>query len=154
VNALYSTEFYELARDRLRPKGVIAQWLPFHSLAPLSAASIARTFIDIFPNSVLWIDPVTKSDGVLLGTKDTSVPIGCSWPGFARTPLQRDLDEAGVRQNLALDQEQLKRYAGYGKLVSDDNQLLTYGKAQVCYIGLVRENFELLHLANEKVVVP
>jgi len=39
-------------------------------------------------------------------------------------------------------------------VVSDDNQLLAYGKALFCYMGLVKENFELLHRANDRVAVP
>jgi hypothetical protein len=71
-----------------------------------------------------------------------------------RTQIKRDLDEKEVRQNLVLDAKELKRYGAYGEVVSDDNQLLTYGKALVCYLGLVKENFELLHRVNDKVVVP
>jgi spermidine synthase len=154
VNALYSREFYELARNRLGPKGVIAQWLPIYLTAPIYSASIARAFIDVFPNSVLWIDPETKGDGILLGTKDDSVPLGTGWPGFARTHIKRDLDEKEVRQNVVLDATDLKRYGAYGKVVSDDNQLLTYGKALFFNMRLGRENLELLHRVSDKVVVP
>jgi hypothetical protein len=154
VNALYSRQFYELARERLGQNGVIAQWLPFHCVAPLSCASIAKTFIDVFPNAILWIDPDTKHDGILLGTKDDSVPLGTSWPGFARTDLKRDLSQDEVRQNMLLDAKQLKQYAAYGEVVNDDNQLLAYGKALVCYFGLVKENFQLLQRVNDKIVAP
>ncbi|MCB1839667.1 MAG: hypothetical protein KDI61_05335, partial [Alphaproteobacteria bacterium] len=30
VNSLYSLEFYQLARSKLSPNGIIAQWLPYH----------------------------------------------------------------------------------------------------------------------------
>jgi hypothetical protein len=154
VNALYSRRFYELARDRLSPKGVIAQWLPFHCVAPLYSASIAKTFVDVFPNAILWIDPDTKHDGILIGTKDESVLLGTSWPGFSRADCKRDLNQEEVQKNVVLDAKQLKRYAAYGDVVNDDNQLLCYGKALVCYLGLLKENFELLHRANEAVVIP
>ena len=102
VNALYSREFYELAWKRLGPKGVIAQWLPFHVVAPHYAASIAKTFIDVFPNAILWIDPDSKN-GILLGTKDNSVTLATGWPGFARTSIPRDLSQEEVLKNIALD---------------------------------------------------
>ena len=154
VNALYSREFYQLARNRLGPKGVIAQWLPFHSVAPLYSASIARTFLAVFPNAALWLDPDTKHDGILLGTKDNSVPLTTRWPGFARNPIQRNLDPNEARQNVVLNTKELERYAACGQVVSDDNQLLTYGQALICYVGLIKENFELLHRANDKIMVP
>jgi spermidine synthase len=154
VNALYSKEFYELARNRLSPKGVIAQWLPFHCVAPLYSASVAKTFVDVFPNAVLWVDPETKRDGILLATKDDAVDLATTWPGFSRTVMERDLDEAGVRQSVFLNPKQLRQYAAYGRVVSDDNQLLNYGNALFCNIGLVNENFDLLRRVNPKIVPP
>ncbi|HVM47887.1 MAG TPA: fused MFS/spermidine synthase [Candidatus Acidoferrum sp.] len=154
VNALYSRQFYELARARLGPKGVIAQWLPFHCVSPLSAAAIARTFVAVFPNAVLWMDPETKHDGVLLGTKDDSSPLGSAWPGFARAPIKRDLDQEQVRRCIMLNTAQLKRYSAWGQVVSDDNQLLGYGKALVCQQGLMKENYALLRRANPQVGEP
>jgi predicted membrane-bound spermidine synthase len=154
VNALYSREFYELARGRLGDKGVIAQWLPYYCVSPLHAASIARTFMEVFPNAVLWIDPDTKNDGILLGTRDSSVPLGTVWPGFVRTAVGRDLNEEQARRQIVLDVQQLRRYAAFGQVITDDNQLLAYGKSQYCNTGLLKENFELLRRANAQVVVP
>jgi len=154
VNNLYSREFYELASKRLSPKGVIAQWLPFHSVAPHSAVSIARTFAEAFPNAVLWIDPESTSDGILLGTKDASLDIARTWQGFARTHIKRDLTRKEVQQNIALNPEMLKRYGAYGEIITDDNQLLAYGGALYFYIGLIQKNFELLHRINDKIKMP
>jgi hypothetical protein len=154
VNALYSREFYQLARERLGPDGIIAQWLPFHCVAPLHSASIARTFTEVFPNAILWLDPQAKTDGILLGTKDDSVPLGERWPGFARNGIKRDMDEPTVREGVMLNPRELEKYSANGIVVSDDNQILTYGKALFCYLGTVKENFELLHRANDKVAVP
>lgn len=145
VNALYSKQFYELARGRLEAKGVIAQWLPLHSIAPRSAASIARTFTAVFPNAVLWIDPDSKIDGILLGTKDEDAALTSAWPGFARTSLARALSQEEVLRAVALDPEELARYGAYGEVISDDNQLLAYGKALHSYTDLIKENLELLH---------
>ncbi len=154
VNALYSREFYELARKRLSPNGVIAQWLPFHCVPPLHSASVAKTFLEAFPNAVLWIDPEARNNGILLGTKDDSFEFAKAWPGFARNHIDRNLDQKAVEQSVILNTKELQRYAAYGQVVTDDNQMLSYGKALVCYLGLVRENYELLHRANEKVAVP
>jgi predicted membrane-bound spermidine synthase len=57
VNALYSREFYEIVARRLRRDGIATQWLPLHLLQPYHAASVVATFRDIFPGSMLWVDP-------------------------------------------------------------------------------------------------
>lgn len=47
---LYSTEFYALARKRLRPHGILAQWLPeFRGAEIVVRASIARAMAESFP---------------------------------------------------------------------------------------------------------
>lgn len=139
VNALYDREFYELARKRLSTGGVIAQWLPFHTIAPPYAASIARTFREVFPNAILWFDAVS-GDGILLGSKDPNAPLGRDWPGFARNPMTRNLSEDEVRKSVIMDQAMLKRYSSYGKTITDDNQLLAYGRNVVSVYAL--ENSE------------
>ncbi|MBP7252528.1 MAG: spermine synthase, partial [Alphaproteobacteria bacterium] len=128
VNALYSQEFYQHARAKLRPDGVIAQWLPFHLVAPYYIASIVKTFHSVFPNAILWIDPVSTT-GILLGTKDDQAAFGTQWPGFARTPITRGLDETGVRQAVLMTKRQLNLFDAKATIISDDNQLLAYGDA-------------------------
>lgn len=128
VNALYAQEFYRQAAERLAPGGIIAQWLPFHLVAPQHGAAIARTFQSVFPNSLLWIDPVSGT-GILLGTQSMTRVIGAQWPGFARGGIRRDLSEAEVRAGVRLTPDQLARFGASSPVINDDNQLLSYGAA-------------------------
>ena len=66
TNALYSREFYQLIHSRLSDTGVVAQWVPFHLLAPAHTRAIVATFIAVFPHARLWVDPVGGT-GILLG---------------------------------------------------------------------------------------
>ncbi len=151
VNALYSKEFYELARTKMTPNGVIAQWLPFHGVSPHYTASIAKTFIEIFPNAILWIDPDSKT-GILLGSKNDDLKIATNWPGLSRTQITRDLSNKQIESYVALNASQLKEFAQYGEIITDDNQRLSYGK--VLYEkNLLNENFELLHRINNKIML-
>ncbi len=59
VGSLYSREFYELARSRLRPGGYLTQWLPVSQVPPATALSMVRAFVDAFPGAILlsgWMD--------------------------------------------------------------------------------------------------
>jgi spermidine synthase len=127
VNALYSREFYKLAKKRLSHDGVIAQWLPFHLVTKHYSASIAKTFQSVFPNAILWIDPVSKV-GILLGSANDNGNLGMDWPGYKRTGT-RDLPETVVKEAVRLDRYELPQYAAEGEIISDDNQILSYGKA-------------------------
>jgi spermidine synthase len=53
VSALYSREFYELARSRLKEGGYMTQWLPAYQVPPETGLEMVRAFLDVFPNSVL-----------------------------------------------------------------------------------------------------
>lgn len=138
VNALYSREFYELARARLAPGGAIAQWVPFHLLTPYAAASVVRTFQSVFPNAVLWIDPPSTT-GILLASNEDEVKLGTLWPGFARPVAARDMDEAAVSRALTLTADKVAVYGSFGEIISDDNQLLAYGSAVHPWVRSGRE---------------
>lgn len=129
VNALYSKEFYMNARERMTNEGVIAQWLPFHLVSPYHGASITRTFVDVFPNAVLWIDPHSLT-GILLGSKNDAGNLAETFPGFERNEIQRPLSSVEVKRGVYLGQKALKAFAErYGDIVTDDNQILAYGSA-------------------------
>ena len=140
VNALYSREFYELARAHLNAGGTIAQWLPFTGLMPHTSTAIAKSFMEVFPNAILWIDGPSKT-GILLASKDDRPDLGAAWPGFARTKTPRTMTEAEVRAAVKLDQPALARYVAESATITDDNQLLAYGNA--VYTALIPSDHRL-----------
>lgn len=127
VNSLYSAEFYRLAAARLAPGGVIAQWVPFHLLSQHDAQAIAATFYSTFTDSLLWIDPHDHT-GILVGRRTTpNSTFTNAWPGLSRRGITRDLDDATVRRSVALAGDAMANYADSGDIITDDNQLLSYG---------------------------
>lgn len=153
VNALYSQEFYRQARNKLTAQGVMAQWLPFHTVTPHFSASIAKTFQSVFPNAILWIDHQTKN-GILLGSKDDNAKLGESWPGFMRQETKRSLTKTEAEEMIALDAPALSAYSADGDIVTDDNQKLAYGAAvEAMYYtsaALVQENFTVLRASGAR----
>jgi len=135
MNSLYSREFYRLVATRLGPGGIAAQWLPVHLLPRLYCASVVATFAEVFPDSILWVDP-TGGTGILLGRLPGSKPalgeappLGDEWPGFARTPgSQLGLSELQIREAVVLGPEAMAAYGRRGRVITDDNQLLAYGR--------------------------
>ena len=73
VGALYSREFYALARTRLKPRGYISQWLPAYQVPPETTLAMVRAFVDVFPQAVLLSG--AESDLVLLGANDERIEI-------------------------------------------------------------------------------
>lgn len=51
---LYSSDFYRLARQRLAPNGLVAQWLPISTQNDEDTRALVRSFLDSFPHASLW----------------------------------------------------------------------------------------------------
>jgi spermidine synthase len=76
---LYTDEYYRLAASRLRPGGVMCQWLPIYELSPLDLQSVVKTFANNFKYVYVWL---TDSDAELLGSNE---------------PIEIDIDELQQR---------------------------------------------------------
>ena len=62
VAALFTREFFEAARARLRSRGIFCQWAHTYEIAELDLQSIVRTFASVFPHGTMWL----AGDGDLL----------------------------------------------------------------------------------------
>lgn len=128
VNALYSHEFYQAADEKMTEEAIIAQWLPFHLVAPEYSRAIAKTMKAVFPNTVLWVDPQSKT-GILIASKNKQQKIGNKLYGFQRTPINRSMSEQDVKKAFILNREEIESYINNASVINDDNQLLAYGRA-------------------------
>ncbi|SPE24275.1 conserved membrane hypothetical protein [Candidatus Sulfopaludibacter sp. SbA3] len=52
---LYSQEFYRLARKRLKPDGVLQQWIQLHHVGPREVVCALATARTVFPYVGLWL---------------------------------------------------------------------------------------------------
>ncbi len=65
---LYTREFYEIAKSRLTPNGVVCQWLPTNWLEKSEFKSLMHAFYEVFPHSQLWF--ITRGHCLLVGSKN------------------------------------------------------------------------------------
>jgi len=73
VAALYSTEFYRLARSRLSAGGYLSQWLPAYQVPASTTLAMIRSFVDVFPQSVLLSG--AAGELLLVGTNGPRIAI-------------------------------------------------------------------------------
>jgi spermidine synthase len=140
VAALYSREYYELARARLRDDGILVQWLPMHLTAPEDARAIAAAARAVFPETWLALAPGDYT-GLLVMSPSPLDP-------EARTRAQTEL---GVQ--LVLDPAGVERFVAGAPPVTDDRPSLehngidrvlgSYGSA----LALLRHNLALVAAA-------
>lgn len=97
VASLYSREFYELVRSRLKPGGYLTQWLPAYQVPEYSSLAMIRAFIDVFPTSVLLSGATNEL--ILMGVNGDRLEIDPARvrARIAAVPaLQQDLTRASL----------------------------------------------------------
>ncbi|HZU04549.1 MAG TPA: fused MFS/spermidine synthase [Chloroflexota bacterium] len=126
AGALYSAEYFRLARAALRDDGLMLQWLV--PLPETQHKLIVRTFLSVFPEATLWFQGT-----LLVGTKQ---PLWLDPAAFERKLANPDVRAAlatvGLDSFEALLAQywagpaELQRYAGPGPILTDDRPLVEY----------------------------
>ena len=133
-----SREFYEAAKARLSPSGVMMQWIPYGATLYEFKAHL-RTFHSVFPHVIVVFGP--GGNGLyMLGSRQ---PIA-----FAPAAIRQVLERPGVVQDMSsaydsprhdfegwtafiptlvwIQGDQLAKFTGTGPLVTDDHPLSEY----------------------------
>jgi spermidine synthase len=133
VTALYSRDFYELVRTRLKPRGYVTQWLPAHQVPAETTLSVVRAFIDVFPQSVLLSGFATEL--ILMGVNDSKLEID---PALVQKRLDlapavrkdmQGIDLGSLTEIVGLfagSAQTLERATRFSVPVTDDDPILEY----------------------------
>lgn len=155
VAALYSREFYDLARSRLTAGGYVSQWLPAYQVPAGSSLAMVRAFIDVFPQSVLLSG--AQAELLLIGTNDSRIELD---PEVLASRLER---ESAVQQDLArvdlgtvreiagafvASADTLARATDSSPAVTDDRPLQEYGVVSGLSAGLMGVPAALFDVAS------
>ncbi len=87
---------------------------------------------------------------------DDNIDLTENFPGFSRDITTRDLTEKESKDAVYFNRKELTRYGTYGAIITDDNQILAYGKAAHLYrqgdvLERNKKNFDLLQtVKNQK----
>ena len=64
---LYTREFYQVIKSKIKDDGIFAQWFHNYSMSPDDFRMVFRTFVESFPYVSLW--SMKESDFLLIGSK-------------------------------------------------------------------------------------
>lgn len=128
---LYSQELYRSIRRRLRPGGMLTQWIPLDQQSDLLGRALIKSIQEEFPYVSLWIP--SKLEAVILAS-DQPIPL------HPETLLRR-FSQPAVRENLAqvgydsveevlgsylIGTQGLQRYSQGVPPVTDDRPAIEY----------------------------
>lgn len=131
VADLFTREFYQLCRNRLKPNGIVCAWTHTYNMAPEAFASIVRSFGAVFPHATMWESG--PGDYLLIGTQGPlSVDVERLAERMALPEIAADLAKVELKSvpdflsNLALREDAIAEFAGNAPLHTDDNALLEF----------------------------
>lgn len=155
VGDLFDYEFFRLARERLKPGGVMAAWFHTYHMGDAELRSGVRTFLEVFPHASLWLS--NESDIILvgaLGGEPEGVPGNAEYDEsslarMAEPEVARDLARVLVKRPadllsaLLLDEADLREYSRSARIHTDDNMLMEFNAGRRVF-----EATHQVHLAN------
>lgn len=132
---LFSREHYANCRNRLRPGGLVCQWLPVHQLSRAELQTIVATFQSVFPNCSLWFGLVGETTAVvgLIGSEHPLIIAPEYLSGRLQQPSLaaslNEIDLGNARRfaaNFINSGQALQRYANGAPLETDDRPVIEF----------------------------
>jgi spermidine synthase len=127
--SLFTRDYFRIARKRLRPGGVICQWMQLYELWPQDFLAVLRSFMEVFPSVQIWR---VGFDAVLVaGPEDLPLPVG-QIASRATGRVRADLDRTGIQGPVELlsyfwiGGDELRRAVPPGPINTDDNMLIEF----------------------------
>jgi spermidine synthase len=131
IASLFTREFFEGARARLAPGGVLCQWAHTYDISDADLRSIVATFLSVFPDGTMWL--VGDADVLLIGSTgpldDRISQIAGAWqrPGVAANLATIGAQSPFAVTSLFVAQgEALRAWAGDAPLQTDDRSKLEF----------------------------
>ncbi len=152
VASLFSREFFQLARERLRPGGIMVQWVQLYHLHPDDLKMILKTFQVVFPATTVWN---IGEDLLLLGTTEPRpLDLGRVKTRFAAGRVAEGLGLPGsaswpsVLGFFVLGEADTARLVDGAGTNTDDRLTLEFTAPRALYLDTGRENQEVLRRAR------
>lgn len=145
---LFTSDFFEIAKNSLSDDGLILQWVPFYGMTSGQFKTILASFNKVFPTMTVWT-PVVSHDVLLIGSKRPQVYDFDLLDGRVRQDsVQRDLKSAGIEDGESMlahylfDESKLKAYLGGSPIHTDNKPIVEFSAPFSLYKETVVENLQ------------
>lgn len=138
---LFTREAFEGLRSRLKPGGVVSQWIQCYALEEGLARTLLHTFASVFPHVLLYADPASLGDVILLGSeRPLSLDVGAFARRCAEAPgVRADLTRMGLATpgtflaGMLMNTEELVRFGSRAPLNTDDLPIVEFQSPRSLY---------------------
>jgi spermidine synthase len=144
VAALFTREFFDAARLRLKEHGVICQWVNTYDISSADLESIVATFTVVFPHATLWL--AGDGDLLLVGSVDPMEPRLDNVVRPWTREVTADLQTVAVASPFGLlsmfigADEAAARFAAGAAIQTDDRMALEFSAPRALHSAARRDN--------------
>ncbi len=159
VASLFTREFFEGARARLAPGGIICQWAHTYTISEQDLRSIVATFTSVFPNGTAWM--VNDNDVLMVASLDPVVPmldnIEKHW---TRGQAAANLAEVGATEPFHVlslflaGPAELARYSAGADILDDDRMRLEFSAPRELHNASAGSNDASFAAASDPATMP
>ena len=145
VSNLFTTEFFEMARSRLAPGGLMTQWVQIYKMSEDDLKTLLRTFSSVFPKVSIWHPQ--DGDLILVGSAEPhAMDAAVVGNRMAQPEVLKDLQRIGIHsvrdmvRMFAMDRERLDRFARHAPLNSDRRPVIEFSAPRNLYRSTANQN--------------
>jgi len=129
---LFTRDFFDLAKQRIRKGGVMCQWVHAYSMSSVDFKTVVRTFHAVFPHVTVW-EADLGIDYLLIGSSQhLDVDYEMLRNRLADERMRADMGKMDTRgpaafmNKLIMTEEEISGYTQGVPIHTDDNALLAY----------------------------
>jgi spermidine synthase len=157
IGNLFTREAFELAKKRLKPGGIMCQWIHTYRLDAAHIYSVIKTFGDVFQNIQVWNSK--GGDLLLIGSEsELRIPIERLRERMKEPSLKPWLEQMHYEQESELlagflaHDTVLRKRSQSAQLHTDDNMLLEFNAPRAQYTAFTPFRVTSFHMLLDKVV--
>ena len=150
VSNLFTREFLEMGKRRLKPGGVWSQWVQMYGMDADDLRTLLKTFATVYEHVIVYAT-IEDADLVLVGSDAPIEPSELRAKGLWRWPrVAEQLEELNFAEPMdvvslyQLNRATMLEMGRNHPLNTDDNMIIEYSAPLHLHVDTQDENFELL----------
>jgi len=132
MGELFTKEYFELCKKRLKKDGIFCQWLHAYKMSPYGFKCIVKTFLSVFPDSYLF-ECIAGVDYLLIALPDFNLDFSFVVSKLKKYPFIKNQlkkvdvpDAAHLLTTFVMGHKNLKAFSKNADIITDNNCLLEF----------------------------
>jgi spermidine synthase len=133
VSNLFTVDYWQLARGRLKDDGVFCQWAQLYEMSSKNIKTILRSFAEVFPYTYVFSAEDLSSDVILVATNHPlGLDVAALQKNWRDARLAAELKRGGVESAedliayLLLTPDEIPAFTAGSPVNTDDNALIEF----------------------------